>query len=250
MMGYPCTMKAARLCSAIVVAALALALMSAGCAARQPRGPSVVVLEVKGAPDARWQERVEEVAAARRIDVIPADSYWVMARRLKAEPLTAPNVARVAATLGASAVVHGRVSGKRRHRVVTIYVRDGQSGRVIETHRVRLRRGVPAARGEAALERRLLASVGPSRSEPVEPVEPPGPPDVAPPARPAFEPAPRTARRDEAPARTAPARPAPAPAAVHRRADREAEPPPPAPPPVKYDQRGQAIDDEKPSTLK
>ena len=246
-------MSPAWLRSATVAAALAaaatMAMTSAGCAGAQRGGqeeaPAVVVLEVRGAPDAHWQERVEELATARRIDVIPADRYWVMARRLRAEPLTARNVARVAATLGASAVVHGRLSGKKRHQVVTIYVRDGHSGRVVEKYRVRLGRGRPAARSEAALERRLLASVAPA------------PPEPALRARPAPPAAAASAAAAEPPAREEPTRKEPTPpltarapaAAAPRDARREPEPPAPRPPPVKYDDRGQAIDDETP-TLK
>ncbi|HKE20140.1 MAG TPA: hypothetical protein VKB80_34940 [Kofleriaceae bacterium] len=230
--------------AAALAATAAVAITGAGCAGAQRGGeeqaPAVVVLEVRGAQDARWQERVEELATARRIDVIPADRYWVMARRLRAEPLTARNVARVAASLGASAVVHGRLSGKKRHQVVTIYVRDGHSGRVVEKHRVRLGRGRPAARSEAALERRLLASVAPTPPEPALRARPASPPAPAPAA--AAEP---PAREEPAPPRTARASAAATPPTARP------EPGPPAPPPpVKYDERGQAIDDETPTTLK
>ena len=243
-------MRPAWLRSATVAAALAaaVAMTITGCAGAQRGGqeqaPAVVVLEVRGAPDPRWQERVEELATARRIDVIPADRYWVMARRLRAEPLTARNVARVAATLGASAVVHGRLSGKKRHQVVTIYVRDGHSGRVVEKYRVRLGRGRPAARSEAALERRLLASVAPASPEPALRARP------APPAAAASAGAAAPSAREE-PAREEPPLTARAPAAAAPRdVRREPDPPAPRPPPVKYDDRGQAIDNETPTTLK
>jgi hypothetical protein len=91
-----------------------------------------------------------------------------MARRLGAQALTAPNVARVARAIGAAGVVHGRIDRARRRgkdrrkarrarEVVTIYVRDGESGRVVEKHRVRVGRGRAARRSEAALDRSLLA---------------------------------------------------------------------------------------------
>ncbi len=225
-------MKGARICTAMLAVACAT-----GCAARQPSRPAVAVLEVRGAGGAEWQERAAELADLRHYEVIPAETYWVMATRMKAKPLTARNVARVASTIGATAVVHGRVTGAKRRRVVTIYVRAGDTGRVVEKHRVRLRRS-KRPRGEAAFERRLLASLP-------EPVEQPGE------ARPGDR---RTAR--ERPAAKAPVakRPAKAqpvakrPARTGRTAAKPDEPPPPEP--VEYDKRGQAIDDEMPSSLK
>jgi hypothetical protein len=233
MIRYPDTMSAARLW---VVALLGAA--ASGCAARQAPRPTVVVLEVKGAADPVWQTRVAELAEARRLDVIPAERYWVTATRLRARPLTARNVARVAGILGATAVVHGRMTGGKRHRksrrqVVTLYVRDGESGRVVEKHRLLLRRGQPSRRGEAALERRLLASVAP---EP-EPEAPPRRAPEAPPRRaPEAPPAPPPSR-----AKVVEAKPKPAGKA------RSARAPDPAPaPPVVYDEKGQAIDEEAP----
>ncbi len=243
-------MRGARICTAM----LALAWAS-GCAARQPPRPAVAVLEVRGADGGQWQERVAELAEAHHYQVIPAETYWVMATRLKARPLTASNVARVASAVGAAAVVHGRMTGAKRRRVVTIYVRAGDTGRVVEKHRVRLRRS-NRARGEAALERRLLASLPEPADEPVaarpaarnrraateRPVAKARPTAKTKPvakARPVAKTKPAKANR------TASARPG------HDRqpaAAKAADGPPPAP--VEYDNRGQAIDDEMPSSLK
>lgn len=215
-MGYPGTVRAARVCIALLVA------FAAGCAARQsPQRPAVVVLEVKGTAGKAWRERVAELARGRDVELMPAEDYWVMAKRLDARSLTRRNVAKVASAIGAAAVVHGRVSGKKRRRVVTIYVREGESGRVVETHRVLVRRGKAVRRTETALERRLLASVAPV----VEPREAEKPAAKAPPVE-----APRTASAPEA-------KPAPAPEK-------------PRPAPVEYDDEGQALDDEMPSVLK
>jgi hypothetical protein len=253
MIGYPGTMRVARLPAVVLVGALAAAV-GGGCAARRVDRPSVVVLEVKGARDDTWQTRVADLAA-RRFEVIPADRYWVMAKRLRARALTARNVARVAGSLGAEAVIHGRVSGKRRRQVVTIQVRSGESGRVVEKHRVLLRRGVAVARSEAALERRLLAKV--RSSEPAVAARPAGKPakasakagangtTSAPPtvtARPTVSARPKVS---EPPRREPPAR--------ERRAARPTRPEPEpteARPPVVYDERGQAIDDELPPVRK
>jgi hypothetical protein len=266
-------MKGARICTAMLAVAGATA-----CAARHPSRPAVAVLEVRGGGGAEWQERAAELAELRHYEVIPAETYWVMATRLKAVPLTARNVARVAATIGATAVVHGRVTGAKRRRVVTIYVRAGETGRVVEKHRVRLRRA-RRPRGEAAFERRLLASL----PEPVEQSGEAHPRDRrAERDRPAAKAsvASRSAKTRpvakasvaKQPAKTGP----PAKASVTRRpakaqpvakasvAKRPAKTDPPAkagrtagartdappPEPVEYDQRGQAIDDEMPSSLK
>ncbi|HWM88652.1 MAG TPA: hypothetical protein VNO33_22535 [Kofleriaceae bacterium] len=271
-------MKARRLCSVARPVALAALVMAAGCAARQPQRPTVVVLEVKGASGGVWQDRVAELVAARDLEVIPAESYWVMATRLGAQPLTDANVARVASALGASAVVHGRVKGKRRRQVVAIYVRAGESGRIVERHRVKLRRGVAVRRSEAALERRLLASIAPDAAPAVS--ERPSPDrktakkaghkktaektaakktapkktaaKTAKTARPARSPkkseTSRPARRAE-PVRSASAPPDKAQEPRSRRT-REPSGPEEKAPPVVYDESGQAVDDEMPSVLR
>jgi hypothetical protein len=279
MIRYPDTMSAARLWSVGLVAAAISAAGTSGCATRRAQGPAVVVLEVRGEPDPVWQERVAELAEARRFEVIPAEQYWVMAARLGARPLTARNVARVADALGASAVVHGRMTGKRskksRRQVMTLYVRNGENGRVVEKHRLVLRRGTPSRRGKAALERRLLAKIAPpeppdARPVAAEPVraepkparavraepKPAKPVRAEPkPAKPVrAEPKPATARVEAAPGRGAPVPAAKAKKVVEvkrepPRKSRSARAPGPAaepPPPVEYDENGQAIDDEAP----
>ena len=225
-MGYPGTVRAARLCIALLVA------FAAGCAARQsPQRPAVVVLEVKGTAGKAWRERVADLARERDVELVPAEDYWVMAKRLDARALTRRNVARVASAIGAAAVVHGRVSGKKRRRVVTIYVREGESGRVVETHRVLVRRGKAVRRTEVSLARRLLASVAPMVERPIEVAEKPAARPEKPDAKPA-KPAAKPARTASAPERAA--KPAPT----------------EKPPPVEYDREGQALDDEMPTVLK
>jgi hypothetical protein len=132
--------------------------------------------------------------------------------------------------------VHGRVSGKKRRRVVTIYVRAGESGRVVEKHRVLVKRGKAVRRTETALERRLLASIAPLAEKPAAVAEKPAKTAPTAPPRPA-----RTAAAPPRPAeRARPARrPRPSPAA---------DQPPPAP--IEYDEQGQALDDEVPPMRK
>ena len=164
------------------------------------------------------QTRVAELTA-RRFDVIDADTYWDTARRLKAKKLTRRNIAKVASELGAVALVHGKASGKKRRQVVTIYVRAGDSGKLLERYRITVRNGVVAKKGKRRLERKLLARVK----------------GTAPPAEPAAD---EEAEGEE----TAAA--APAGKSETAAADEEEEEPPL--PPVKYDEEGQAVDDELP----
>ena len=78
----------------------------------------------------------------RRFALIDGAEYREAAKRMHAQRMTASNVAKVARSLDATAVVHGRVSGKGSRQVVTLYVRDGKSGKVIEKHQLRVKNGV------------------------------------------------------------------------------------------------------------
>ncbi len=203
-------------------------LVAAGCAAagsksKGPSRPQVVVLDIEGAA-APVQARIEELTA-RRFDVIGADTYWDAARRLKAKKLTRRNIAKVATELGALAVVHGVATGKKRRQVVTIYVRDAESGKLLERYRITVKNGKVAKKGKRQLERKLLARVK-------------GPP---PPAEPAADEG--TGDQETAAAETGD-KGGDKTAAAKGEADEEEEEPPL--PPVKYDESGQAVDDELP----
>ena len=195
------------------------AVLIAGCATGgRPKGPSrpqVVVLSIGAG--AEVQSRVEELVT-RRFDIIDDAAYRDAARRLKAVKMTRKNIARVAGELGAIALVHGKATGKKKRQVVTIYVRDAENGKLLERHRLTVRRGVVAKKGNRRLEKRLLAKVkGPPPPKPEEPVE---------------EEEPATAASEEPAEKTA-AKPA----------EEEEEP---DLPPVQYDESGQAVDDEIP----
>jgi hypothetical protein len=194
------------------------AVLIAGCATSgsRPKGPSrpqVVVLAIGAGTTV--QARVEELVT-RRFDIISDDAYRDAARRLDAVKMTRKNIAKVAGELGAIALVHGKATGKKKRQVVTIYVRDAESGKLLERHRLTVRRGVVAKKGNRRLAKRLLAKVkGPAKPElPVEEEEP------------------ATASEEEPPGKTA-AKPD----------DDEEEP---DLPPVQYDEGGQAVDDEIP----
>jgi hypothetical protein len=213
----------------LVSVALA-ALVAQGCAAsaRSHRGggsrPEVVMLEIEGAPPGGpVQARIEELVK-KRFDIIDAAAYWETADKLKAKKMSRKNIARVASELGAVAVIHGKATGKKRRQVVTIYVRDAQSGKLLERYRLTVKNGTIAKKGKRQLDRKLLARVK-------------GPPPPA-----AEEPA--ADETETAAAAETPAKDKEGTKTAARPGDEEEEEPPL--PPVKYDDNGQAVDDELP----
>jgi hypothetical protein len=216
-----------------LVSVALVALYAQGCAASAQSHrsggsrPGVVLLDIEGAPPGGpVQARVEELAR-KRFDIIDAAAYWEAAGKLKAKKLTRRNIARVATELGAVAVIHGKASGKKRRQVVTIYVRDAQNGKLLERYRLTVKNGMIAKKGKRQLDRKLLARVKgappPAAEEPAE-------------AETTETAAVESKASDKEGAKTA--------AAGGKQADEEEEEPPL--PPVKYDEDGQAVDDELP----
>ncbi len=206
-----------------------VALVAHGCATsarshrRDGSRPQVVFLDIEGAPPGGPVEaRVEELAK-KRFDIIDAAAYWEAADKLKAKKLTRRNIARVATELGAVAVIHGKASGKKRRQVVTIYVRDAKTGKLLERYRLTVKNGSIAKKGKRQLDRKLLARVK-------------GPPPEA--EEPAAEEETETATAAAETGDKEGGKPAARPAE-----EEEEEPPLP---PVKYDDNGQAVDDELP----
>jgi len=209
--------------------ALVAALLTAGCgsSARSHRSgsdrPQVVLLDIDGAePGGPVAARIEELAG-KRFDLIDAATYWETADKLKAKKLSRKNIARVASELGAVAVIHGKATGKKRRQVVTIYVRDAQNGKLLERYRLTVKNGTIAKKGKRQLDRKLLARV---KGAP--------PPAAAEPAEDDTETAAAEPAGKEG-GKTA--------VAAGKPAEEEEEPPLP---PVKYDESGQAVDDELP----
>jgi len=207
--------------------ALVAALLTAGCAssARSHRGgsdrPHVVLLDIEGAePGGPVAARIEQLAG-KRFDLIDAATYWETAGMLKAKKLSRKNIARVASELGAVAVIHGKATGKKRRQVVTVYVRDAKNGKLLERYRLTVKNGTIAKKGKRQLDRKLLARV---KGAP--------PPEIA--ADDTETAAAEPAAKEEG-GKTA--------ATASKPAEEEEEPPLP---PVKYDDSGQAVDDELP----
>jgi hypothetical protein len=169
--------------------------------------PQVVYLGVDGAKDPKIDERVEELIR-KRFDIIDRDTYMEKARELDAEKVTRKNLAKVTSSLGAVALVHGGVKGKK----VTIFVRDAKKGKIKERYKLSLKKGKLAKKSDRALEKGLLASVKTPKKK--EPPPPPPPKEEEP------------KEEDEAVA-----------------AEEDKEDPPPK---IETDETGQAIDDEMP----
>src|SRR5690606_13425354 len=206
---------------------LAVAMAASACGGAQVRGeeanrPRVAIVGLKKVAAVR--ERVEEIAG-RRFEIISEAEYRAAARRLKARKMTRRHVAKVAAHLGAVAVVHARVKKRRRGRQqVTVVVRDGESGKVIESYKLTVRRGTIARSGRRAVDHRLRTAVAP-------------------------RPPPEPERAGATAAAEAPAPEGPAPEAAPPESDADADRAPDeagaeeeAPlPPVQVDESGQAI---------
>ena len=169
--------------------------------------PQVVYLGVDGAKDKSIDERVEDLIR-RRFDIIDRDTYMDRARELGAEKITRKNLAKVTSELGAVALVHGGVKGKK----ITIFVRDPKKGKIKERYKLSLKKGKLAKKSDRALEKELLASV----KVPKKKAPPPPPPEKEEKAK---------EEEDEAVA------------------EEDNDDPPPK---IETDETGQAIDDEMP----
>lgn len=228
---------------------LALCLLAAACGSGNRPGasgsgrPQVVFLGVEGAKDPRVNERVAELVE-RRFDIIDKDAYMDKARELGAEKITRKNLAKVTASLGAVALVHGSAKGKSaKKQSVTIYVRDPKKGKIKERYKLSVRKGVLAKKSDRALAKRLLASVKlPKKKEPAPEPAPEPKDDDEDEAAPEEK---AVAAKDE----KKPAKDAKKPAKKSKQdedAAADADDDPDPAPAVEYDGDGQAIDDEVP----
>jgi hypothetical protein len=119
--------------TAIAVALLVLLALPAHALAKK----GVVVAEVSGPRAARVQRGVA-AALGGSVRVIPSDRYQRSQRKLQARERTADNVARVARQIGADGVVFGEVKRQRGRFLVTVELRAGASGEVVESVEVAL----------------------------------------------------------------------------------------------------------------
>jgi hypothetical protein len=143
----------------LVIAAAVVFGLGACVAAPQRKVAVLGVERASGASDRALEAWVAE-RVDRRYDVVPKRTYWKKASRLGAEKITANNVRRVAKRLDLDAIVYGEVSKKKRGRAwLTLWVHDGRTGKVIETHGLAVKRGKVSSKQARRIDRELLASL-------------------------------------------------------------------------------------------
>lgn len=101
---------------------------------------NVVVLDFKG--QKRLSERCEKVvkqAVRGRHSLIPLRTYERALKRLRIKHGRRSDFARIASAIGADAIVGAKVIKRRKRRTLQIKVREGRSGKVVETVYVPLR---------------------------------------------------------------------------------------------------------------
>lgn len=215
-----------------------LCLLVAGCAAgvrheQKPDSKRVVYLGIDhGTP------QLDE-AVAGRVDPgyerVSAEQYRETARKLEADSMLDPDVARVAQALGADVVIHGRYVRKNRRRGhVEVLMRTAATGAVVAEYTIPVRRGSMTRRGERQLDSELRAELeallGPPALAPAAPAQAVASAEPIP-AQAAGAPGSEKARTEEkkiARAEPAPAPTTPAPAQVRPARAQAAPTPAPA----------------------
>jgi hypothetical protein len=128
-----------------------------------------------------FQEHVTELVSTSDWDLVAADDYISAAVKLDATSAAQDDIARVAREMQLSAVVYGKLIKKSKRRAtLQIIVRD-ESGEIIDTLQLRVRRGALSKKGVALMERRVLAALDGLMPEPAPDAEPP--PAAEPPAQ-------------------------------------------------------------------
>lgn len=101
---------------------------------------NVVILDFKG--QKKLSERCEKVikqAVRRKHSLIPLRTYERALKRLRIKRGRNSDFARIASAIGADAIVGAKVIKRRKRRTLQIKVREGASGKVVETVYVPLR---------------------------------------------------------------------------------------------------------------
>jgi len=141
---------------------------------------NVVVLDFKG--QKKLSERCEKAvkkAVRRKHSLIPLRTYERALKRLRIKRGRNSDFARIASAIGADAILGARVIKKRKRRTLEIKVREGSSGKVVETVYVPLRSTKLRGKTLKRLRREVfevLAWVEPL-AKPVETEEPVARPD-------------------------------------------------------------------------
>jgi hypothetical protein len=124
--------------SGIVVALVAVAMAAAPALAEQKR--RVVVLGFTGpAKEAKQAEKTVTRALREAHEIVSTKQFVAARRALKANKPTDKNYARVAADIGADAIVSGELRRRGARRTLELTVREGKTGKVIDTARIPVR---------------------------------------------------------------------------------------------------------------
>lgn len=235
----------------------------------------VVVLEFRGPGAARLHGAVTGLVN-RGHDMVSPKAYWKAARRLDARRMRADDVRVVARQLKVDIVVEGKVVRRGSRSRLLLRMRDGATGEVFKTYAVPLRTQRLDSRVRRSLGRKLVRDIAyadplPRRERPVAKAKPKAEPK--PRRKAAAKTKPRPTRKAVAKAKPKPT-PRAKPKATARkpskpepsRARKRAEPPrvtaskprrrPAAEPErrhrtvIRYDDDGQAHDNEVPDALK
>ncbi len=92
----------------------------------------VVVLGFDGAKAASAEAAVADIVE-RKYTLVSASAYARAAKRLKARKSSDKNVAKVANDIGADAIIAGAVKRKGNRWTLSVTVREGKSGRTLDT---------------------------------------------------------------------------------------------------------------------
>jgi len=133
-------------------------LMAAGCAlGRAPEPPKrIAVVKFKGAKAKKLQHIVADMVGKHH-DLVSYKQYSRAARKLGARRMQAKHVRRVAAELSIDAVVEGKlVRRSRRSYTLKLLVREGVTGKTIQTYSIPVRKRRISESNQRKLEDKLL----------------------------------------------------------------------------------------------
>jgi hypothetical protein len=142
----------------ILAASLALGLLgpTASWAGSDER---VAILDFDGRGSERFERHVRKIVK-REATVISDRRYQRTARKLGARSMHAGDVAEVAAKMELDAVVNGRMVKRKGKRYLKVWVRDGANGKVVDRFMVSARKRSLGSKARRALKKRLRRAIG------------------------------------------------------------------------------------------
>jgi hypothetical protein len=234
-----------RLSTLLLAGLVALACACGGAAVQQRKVAFLGVEKASGKPDRTYESWVAE-RVERDYDVVMVDDGLP-------EEITEKAMRKVAKRTGTDAVLYGELSKKKKGRMwLTVLVHDGQTGELIETHEISIKKGKVNSKHERRFARTILASLPPP---PVEEPPPPKKEKATKIAKPEKEPEPEAEPEPEPEVEMEP-EPEPEPVAKAPKKSKSSKPSKPVfeaaddADKVKFDGSGQALDDEMPDSLK